>query len=60
MNRVDKECRGDCAQCELLAEGKVDMIPCALDQILRRVIKLERAVENKKASLAAAECETNK
>lgn len=57
MNRVDKGCCGDCAQCALLADGKVDMVPCALDQILRRVMRLERLVENKDASLAAAESE---
>jgi hypothetical protein len=57
MNRVDKGCCGDCAQCALLADGKVDMVPCALDQILRRLMRLERLVENKKASLAAAESE---
>lgn len=58
MNRIDKGCCGDCAACALLADGKVDMIPCALDQILRRVMRLERLVENKEAGLAAAECET--
>lgn len=57
MNRVDKGCCGDCAQCALLADGKVDMVPCALDQILRRLMRLERLVENKKAGLAAAESE---
>lgn len=58
MNRVDKGCCGDCAACALLADGKVDMVPCALDQILRRVMRLERLAENKEAGLAAAECET--
>lgn len=57
MNRVDKTCCGDCAKCALLAGGQVDMIPCALDQILRRVMRLERLAENKEAGLAAAECE---
>lgn len=57
MNRVDKGCCGDCAACALLADGKVDMVPCALDQILRRVMRLERLAENKEASLAAAESE---
>lgn len=58
MNRVDKTCCGDCAKCTLLANGDVDMIPCALDQILHRVMRLERLAENKEAGLAAAECET--
>ena len=35
--RLKKECCGDCAQCELLAEGAVEMIPCVLDQLFRRV-----------------------
>ena len=52
MNRVEKECCGDCARCELLANGEVDMVPCALDQLLRRVIKLERVVSAKPVSLA--------
>lgn len=57
MNRVEKSCCGDCAKCALLANGEVDMVSCALDQILRRVMRLERLVENKKAGLAAAESE---
>ncbi|MBO5865928.1 MAG: hypothetical protein J6Q73_07760 [Bacteroidaceae bacterium] len=52
MNRVEKECCGDCARCELLANGEVDMVPCALDQLLRRVIKLERVVSAKPGNLA--------
>jgi hypothetical protein len=58
MNRIDKGCCGDCAKCVLLANGEVDMVPCALDQILHRVMRLERLAENKEAGLAAAECET--
>ena len=52
MNRVDKECCGDCARCELLSNGEVDMVPCALDQLLRRVIKLERLATAKPGNLA--------
>lgn len=37
MSRLTKICCGDCAQCELLAEGAVEMIPCVLDQLFRRV-----------------------
>lgn len=58
MNRVDKACCGDCAKCALLANGEVDMIPCALDQILRRVQRLECNIEeanNNKCRLAAQE-----
>lgn len=60
MNRIEKGCCGDCAKCALLADGQVDMIPCALDQLLRRVIRLEKMVDGKPETLAAAECETNK
>lgn len=35
--RLKKECCGDCATCELLADGEVEMIPCVLDQLFRRV-----------------------
>jgi hypothetical protein len=34
------------------------MIPCALDQLLRRVIRLEKKVDGRPEVLAAAECET--
>lgn len=54
MKRVEKECCGDCACCELLENGEVDMIPCAIDQLLRRVIKLEREMSAKPAVLAGA------
>lgn len=37
MNRVDGKCCGDCSRCMLLKDGEVDMIPCVLDQIFRRV-----------------------
>ena len=58
MNRIEKSCCGDCAKCALLANGEVDMVSCALDQILHRVMRLERLAENKEVGLAAAECET--
>ena len=57
MNRIDKGCCGDCAQCALLADGRVDMVPCALDQILRRVMRLEKKMDGKPENLAA-DCET--
>ncbi len=57
MNRIDKSCCGDCAQCALLADGKVDMVPCALDQILRRLMRLEKKMDGKPETLAA-DCET--
>lgn len=60
MNRVEKSCCGDCAKCALLEEGAVDMVPCALDQILHRVMRLEHLVENKETSLAATVNVANK
>lgn len=64
MKRVQNICPGDCANCTLLAKGEVDMIPCALDQILRRVIKLETKVadiqkEKKATALTVAALNTN-
>lgn len=35
--RIEGRCVGDCAKCQLLQDGEVDMIPCVLDQIFRRV-----------------------
>lgn len=57
MNRVEKSCCGDCAKCALLANGEVDMVPCALDQILRRLMRLEKKMDGKPEMLAA-DCET--
>ena len=51
MSRIDKACCGDCAQCALLAEGRVDMIPCALDQLMRRVQVLGEAVARLSAKI---------
>lgn len=39
MARLEGKCIGDCSNCELLAAGEVDMIPCVLDQIFARVRK---------------------
>lgn len=38
-------CKGDCAQCELVKEGKVDMVACALDQTFQRVRRMEKNIE---------------
>lgn len=35
--RVEGSCCGDCAKCQLLVNGEVDMIPCVLDQMFRRL-----------------------
>lgn len=43
--RIDGKCCGDCAQCKLLQNGDVDMIPCILDQLFRRVQRIEREIE---------------
>jgi hypothetical protein len=54
MGRLEGVCGGDCARCELLASGQVDMIPCILDQIFRRVQRLESEIESsKKVTLVA-------
>lgn len=42
MSRLKDNCPGDCATCPLLAEGRVDMIPCVLDQLFRRMQNQER------------------
>ena len=52
MNRIDKACCGDCAQCQLLANSEVDMTHCVLDQIFRRLQKIEKAISSKASQLA--------
>lgn len=42
MSRLETKCPEDCATCPLLAEGKVDMIPCLLDQMATRQRRIER------------------
>lgn len=42
--RVEGKCIGDCSKCQLLENGEVDMIPCILDQIFRRVRINEREI----------------
>jgi hypothetical protein len=54
MNRIEQLCPGDCAKCQLLADGKVDMVPCALDQIMRRMQRIEKNIENLQAAQPAA------
>lgn len=57
MNRIDKACCGDCAQCQLLADGAVDMVPCILDQLFRKVQNIERAINDGKPSVLALPAE---
>lgn len=44
MERLTGKCPGDCSQCELLASGKVDMVPCILDQIFSRIQRMETQI----------------
>ena len=55
MNRVDGICCGDCSKCTLLANGEVDMIPCILDQIFRRVQTNESEIATIKDMIAIKE-----
>lgn len=57
MNRIDKACCGDCAQCQLLADGVVDMVPCILDQLFRKVQNIERIINDGKPSALASTAE---
>lgn len=45
MNR-EGICKGDCAQCELVKEGKVDMVACAIDQTFQRIRRMEKKIES--------------
>lgn len=49
--RIEGRCVGDCAKCQLLQEGAVDMIPCVLDQIFRRVQVQSVAIEQLSAKV---------
>lgn len=51
--RVEGKCIGDCSKCQLLANGEVDMIPCILDQIFRRVRMNEREMSEIRELLSA-------
>lgn len=51
--RIEGKCFGDCSKCELLQNGKVDMIPCILDQIFHHIKKLESSINNIKEPLIA-------
>lgn len=44
MSRQGK-CIGDCAKCELAQSGQVDMIPCAIDQMFQRILRMEKNIE---------------
>ena len=53
--RKQGKCPGDCAKCDLLKDGEVDMIPCILDQMFQRVQKIESRINNMGAEASIAE-----
>lgn len=53
MARIGQTCPGDCSNCDLLAEGYVEMVPCILDQIFQRVRKNESVLEALSARLSS-------
>lgn len=53
--RVNGRCCEDCSQCTLLQEGKVDMIPCLLDQVFQRLKRLEVAVKEQNKAVVVRE-----
>ena len=55
MNRLSTPCCGDCSACKLLANGEVEMVTCVLDQLFRKVQKLESVIEGKKGVTLAGE-----
>ena len=65
MSRLDVKCCGDCGNCELLRSGEVDMIPCAIDQLMQRVQQLNKKIDvltkshqsENKIAFAKSECE---
>lgn len=54
MERLSGKCPGDCSQCELLAAGKVDMVPCILDQIFARIQRVEMQMSKTDDSIRLA------
>lgn len=44
MERLSFVCPGDCSSCELLQSGKVEMVPCLLDQIFQSQRKKDAAL----------------
>ena len=46
--RITEKCCGDCSQCQLLTDGRVDMIPCILDQLFQRVKRMDEKLNNNK------------
>ena len=53
MTRLENKCIEDCSNCELLKDGKVDMIPCLLDQMFQKTKKLEKKISELKDTIEA-------
>lgn len=53
MERIQRKCPGDCSTCPLLAEGLVDMVPCAIDQLMQRSQTQAKQIEEIRNALAA-------
>lgn len=45
MARLEGRCPGDCTKCSLLAEGKVQMEICMLDQVFQRTRRNEEKLD---------------
>lgn len=54
MERIQRKCPGDCSTCPLLAEGLVDMVPCAIDQLMQRSQAQAKQLEEIRTAIAAA------
>ena len=50
--RVEGKCIGDCSKCELLNNGSVDMVPCILDQMFQRMLRIESKIDKLKKETA--------
>lgn len=53
MERIQRKCPGDCSTCPLLAEGLVDMMPCAIDQLMQRSQTQAKQIEEIRNAIAA-------
>lgn len=48
MARINDVCPGNCATCGLLAAGRVEMIPCLLDQVFQTLKRQGKEIEELK------------
>lgn len=60
MERLKENCPGDCAQCKLLQSGEVNMVPCILDQIFKRVQTIQSQNESLQAEVQNLQAEVEK